>query len=93
MSVVFNKEPVADLSAGAEISCVAYSADGAKIASGAKDGTVKLLDFGIAKVFSENEQTLQMTALTQPGLKIMTPEYASPEQVQNKTITTSSRYF
>jgi len=58
-----------------------------------KDGTVKLLDFGIAKVFGEDEQIPQMTALTQPGLKIMTPEYASPEQVLNKLITTSSDVY
>lgn len=57
------------------------------------DGTVKLLDFGIAKVFGDDEDALQMSALTQQGLKVMTPEYASPEQVQGKIVTTSTDIY
>lgn len=57
------------------------------------DGTVKLLDFGIAKVFGDDEDALQISALTQQGLKVMTPEYASPEQVQGKTVNTSTDIY
>ena len=46
-------------------------------------GQVKLLDFGIAKVLSgENE-----TAMTQPGMPLLTPDYAAPEQVKGEAIT------
>jgi len=50
------------------------------------DGTVKLLDFGIAKVL-EPEQAggLPETATL---TKLMTPEYASPEQIKGEAITT-----
>jgi len=42
------------------------------------DGTVKLLDFGIAKQL----ESLDMTAdQTRTGLRLMTPAYASPEQI------------
>src|SRR5690606_11101960 len=42
-----------------------------------KDGQVKLLDFGIAKMLQEPEDT---RALTRSGLYMLTPEYAAPEQ-------------
>ena len=49
----------------------------------------KLLDFGIAKLIDEaNEETFHNT-LT----RVMTPEYASPEQVQGKPITTASDVY
>ena len=56
-----------------------------------KDGAVKLLDFGIAKVLSAPElgcapDTVTMTAM-------MTPEYASPEQVNGAAITTLSDVY
>ena len=58
----------------------------------AEDGTVKLLDFGIAKMLDTNigEQTV---ALTQANMVVMTPEYASPEQAVGKPITTSSDIY
>ncbi len=49
------------------------------------DGHVKLLDFGIAKVLEENPAA----GLTGTGLPMMTPEYASPEQVRGETMTTA----
>jgi len=43
------------------------------------DGTVKLLDFGIAKLVGVRPD--EKTALTRTGMRLMTPESASPEQV------------
>lgn len=47
------------------------------------EGEPKLLDFGIAKVIDENDERTQLT------IPIMTRQYASPEQVLGKRITTS----
>jgi len=52
-----------------------------------KDGTPKLLDFGIAKILdpaASSEETLAHP---------LTPEYASPEQIQGETITTASDVY
>jgi len=49
------------------------------------DGQVKLLDFGIAKLLRQ-EQTGDET--TRTLMLLMTPEYASPEQVNGDVITT-----
>jgi serine/threonine protein kinase len=50
------------------------------------DGTVKLLDFGIAKLV--RVETDQKTALvTRTGIRLMTPEFASPEQVRAEETT------
>jgi len=57
-----------------------------------KDGTVKLLDFGIAKVFTEDDLPEQ-AALTRTGLHVMTPEYASPEQIKGEPVTTSTDIY
>ncbi len=51
-----------------------------------KDGTVKLLDFGIAKVLSSDSEGITQ-GMTRPGELLMTPEYASPEQVREEAIT------
>jgi serine/threonine protein kinase len=50
-----------------------------------KDGQVKILDFGIAKLLdSPDDRTLLMT---RSGRQLLTPEYASPEQVRGGSIT------
>lgn len=54
------------------------------------DGTLKLLDFGIAKILGDEAGE---TRLTQPANRMLTPEYASPEQVRGDTITTASDVY
>ena len=50
------------------------------------EGEPKLLDFGVAKLIEdENTVTLEGSA--------MTPEYASPEQIEGATITTASDIY
>ncbi|MFL6215725.1 MAG: protein kinase domain-containing protein [Blastocatellia bacterium] len=56
------------------------------------DGTPKLLDFGIAKLF-DPAQTGEAVEATATLLRVMTPEYASPEQVNGAAITTASDVY
>ena len=51
-------------------------------------GTIKLLDFGIAKLLGDDDGDGTGTAT-----RLMTPEYASPEQVAGMRVTTSSDVF
>ncbi len=55
-------------------------------------GEPKLLDFGIAKLL-DPETFPQTLVPTVPGLAPMTPEYASPEQVNGEVITTASDVY
>jgi eukaryotic-like serine/threonine-protein kinase len=56
------------------------------------DGTPKLLDFGIAKVLNP---ALSGPAMERTGteLRVLTPDYASPEQVRGKKLTTTSDIY
>jgi len=54
------------------------------------DGTVKLVDFGIAKRFGDELPTTPPTATLQ---RVMTLEYASPEQVQGLPVTPASDIY
>jgi eukaryotic-like serine/threonine-protein kinase len=56
------------------------------------DGTPKLLDFGIAKLLNP-ELGGATLAPTLAGLQLMTPEYASPEQVRGDTVTTATDVY
>lgn len=56
------------------------------------DGTPKLLDFGIAKLLRPDQSTLPTDA-TAPSLLMMTPEYASPEQIRGTPVTTASDVY
>lgn len=53
------------------------------------DGQVKLLDFGIAKLLS-SEGSSTLTAI---GERLMTPLYASPEQLRGSPISTASDVY
>ncbi len=55
------------------------------------DGQVKLLDFGIAKLLEENASL--GVAEPRTGLLMLTPEYASPEQVRGEPVTTASDVY
>ncbi|MEM8483987.1 MAG: serine/threonine-protein kinase [Bacteroidota bacterium] len=55
-----------------------------------REGKVKLLDFGIAKVLG---QEADHTRITQEGRRILTPAYASPEQLKGDDISTSSDIY
>jgi eukaryotic-like serine/threonine-protein kinase len=50
-----------------------------------KDGSVKLLDFGIAKQLDDLDEAARQT---RTGLRLMTPAYAAPEQVLGGTVGT-----
>ncbi len=56
------------------------------------DGIPKLLDFGIAKVLDRNQGTRNLT-LTAAGFRMMTPEYASPEQIRGEAVTTATDVY
>jgi eukaryotic-like serine/threonine-protein kinase len=57
------------------------------------DGTVKLLDFGIAKVLNSDEMSPEIIPVTRTGLLPLTPAYASPEQVKGDLVTTTSDIY
>ncbi|MBN8644100.1 MAG: serine/threonine protein kinase [Planctomycetes bacterium] len=56
------------------------------------DGQVKIMDFGIAKVLNPQLAAV-MADPTELGLRVMTTEYASPEQVRGDPISTSSDIY
>ena len=57
-----------------------------------KDGTPKLLDFGIAKLLHP-DWSLDTNEATATMFRLMTPEYASPEQIRGLPITTTSDVY
>jgi serine/threonine protein kinase len=56
------------------------------------DGVPRLLDFGIAKLL-EGAQMPGTIEATMTGLRLMTPQYASPEQVEGGAITTATDVY
>ncbi len=57
-----------------------------------RDRTLKLLDFGIAKLI-EVRETAHTVALTQADVRLFTPGHASPEQVRGELITTATDVY
>jgi serine/threonine-protein kinase len=55
------------------------------------DGTAKLLDFGIARVVDPDEGLA--VALTDPRQRVLTPQYAAPEQVRGEPVTTATDVY
>jgi eukaryotic-like serine/threonine-protein kinase len=55
-------------------------------------GEVKLLDFGIAKLLNPNLGG-EGVPVTRPDDRVLTPEYASPEQIRGEVITTSADVY
>jgi serine/threonine-protein kinase len=53
------------------------------------DGAPKLLDFGIAKVLA----TTDVAAQTQTAARLLTPDYAAPEQFRGGAITTATDVY
>lgn len=56
-----------------------------------EDGIPKLVDFGIAKILHPEKETEGDRTLT--VMRIMTPDFASPEQVRGDPITTASDVY
>lgn len=56
------------------------------------DGVPKLLDFGIAKLLNPDLAVEYPTA-TVTSYRMMTPEYASPEQVRGEQVTTATDVY
>jgi serine/threonine-protein kinase len=59
----------------------------------AQDGTVKLLDFGIAKLLEEGQGGAEASTLTDVGGRVLTPEYAAPEQIRGEPVTIATDVY
>lgn len=56
------------------------------------EGEPRLLDFGIAKVLDPSA-TAHGAATTAPAQRLLTPRYASPEQLRGEAVTTASDIY
>lgn len=56
------------------------------------DGTVKLLDFSIAKLLDDAEASITLPN-TRTGVRPMTPAYAAPEQIRGEAVRTTTDVY
>ncbi|MCJ7826967.1 MAG: protein kinase, partial [Demequinaceae bacterium] len=56
------------------------------------DGKVKLLDFGIAKLLDDGDLGAARVE-TRPGARLLTPEYAAPEQILGERVRTETDVY
>ncbi len=54
---------------------------------------IKLLDFGIAKLIQVGDTGDEGPELTQTGMRVMTPQYAAPEQVRGQAVTPATDVY
>lgn len=57
-----------------------------------QDGVIKVLDFGIAKLL-DHEVSPEQRLQTQPGLRVMSLDYAAPEQITGDSVTTTTDVY
>lgn len=55
-------------------------------------GSVRLLDFGIAKLLTDEPNGFT-SPVTRTGVRVMTPEYAAPEQLKGEPVTTATDVY
>lgn len=60
--------------------------------SGAESGTVKLLDFGIAKLIADAPGD-DAPPFTHTATRLLTPEYAAPEQIVGQAVSTGTDVY
>jgi serine/threonine-protein kinase len=58
-----------------------------------RQGEVKLLDFGIAKLLHEADAAGTATELTRQAGRAFTPQYAAPEQLQDGDVSTATDVY
>lgn len=57
------------------------------------EGVPKLLDFGIAKLLDPTQGTGELPVPTATMMRLMTPDYASPEQVRGEAVSTATDVY
>jgi tetratricopeptide (TPR) repeat protein/tRNA A-37 threonylcarbamoyl transferase component Bud32 len=58
-----------------------------------EDGQVKLLDFGIAKLVSDDTASLAPGDMTRMGERALTPDYAAPEQFRGEVVSAATDVY
>jgi eukaryotic-like serine/threonine-protein kinase len=56
-------------------------------------GEAKLLDFGVSKLLDGEEGSAATSDLTRDAGRLLTPEYAAPEQLKNRPVTTATDVY